>query len=1131
MKAPSKAGLIPILVLLLSLVPGLLLAQTEKLTMPNKSKPVTDIFKLIEKELGYRFFYNDDVVGQSIEILFSRPEMSLGEILAEMNKQTGLEFKIMEDKLVVVSRAQSAQQGTITVKGSVTSASDDSPLPGVNVVIKGTTTGVVTNLDGEFQMNVPSDGILVFSFVGFLSEEIAVQGKSEIELTMIEDIMSLDEVVVTALNINRTKSSLGYSISTVNGDDLNTAKENNLFNTLSGKVAGLQISRSSTGVDGSTRIVLRGISSLLNENRPLVVVDGIPVDAGHGSGGRWGGKDNGDALSDINPDDVESISVLKGAGAAAAYGSRGANGVILVTTKKGSMKKGLGVSFNSGYTLETPLLYPDFQNEYGHGAFGTYPTSIPDGGFPWGWSWGPKMEGQRLQDISGDSSAFSPQPDNYKNFFRTGSSFINTLALESGTETSAIRASFTNQNSQGILPLNDLKRQTINLRGFSKMGKVLELDGKITYIHSKADGRPEVAEGATNPGYFLSIMPRNMRNDLLYNYMEDENGNENLWTKDSYTGNPYWQLYNATNYDEKHRLQGVFSTKLIFSPSLDLILRTGMDYTSRYFHNQIKKGSVCNNLYGYVGNSMDNYLEWNSDFMLNYSKKIDVYGLTFSIGGNYRYNTGKGLNQSGNNLRIDNFYAISNAANFYTNQWLSEKEVLSTYGLGQLSYKEWLYFDFTLRNDWSSTLPAASNSYFYHSENLSFLFTNAFGIKSDVLTTGKLRASYAQVGNDTDPYRTRQYYYVSQSLLPYPLGGFDAELATYDLQPEITGSWELGTNLNFFSNRIVLDLTYYFKNSNNQIMEVALPPSSGFSTIFRNAAHLQNSGLEVQADFNLINKKDFEWNTTITWSKNKSLVVKLFQDTKSFPLDEQWFSTIQANEGKEYGNIYTYDFKRDNKGRILVDDKGFVLKGDYKSMGNINPDWLGGIYNSFRYKNVFLSFLVDIRKGGDVYSIGKAYRCLFGTSALTIEGRKEWYATHDPAFQYSIPLAGVTPDGYVEAGINENTGMPNTTPVDPLYRWYNIWAKEIGAPWLLDGTNVRMREIQFGFSLPKKFISRTPLRDITLSLVGRNLFFFYNAMGDIDPESGYSSGNTGGGYEHNSIPTTRSMGFNLKVNF
>jgi outer membrane receptor protein involved in Fe transport len=518
--------------------------------------------------------------------------------------------------------------------------------------------------------------------------------------------------------------------------------------------------------------------------------------------------------------------------------------------------------------------------------------------------------------------------------------------------------------------------------------------------------------------------------------------------------------------------------------------------------------------------------------MLNYAGKAkEIYGYSFSLGGNYRYNTGKGIGQSGTNLRIADYYAISNAADYSTWEWFNEKAVYSAYGLGQLSYREWLYFDFTLRNDWSSTLPVENNAYFYHSENLSFLFTNAFNIKSNILTSGKVRASFARVGNDTYPYMTQQYYWVNQTQLPYPIGSFSDVLASYDLQPEITNSWELGTNLNFLNNLIVLDLTYYNNKSNNQIMNVPLPLSSGFTSKNMNAAQLQNTGFEVQMDAALIRGKNFNWNATLTWSKNKSMVVDLYQDLESIVLDDQWFATIQARPGMSYGTIYTTDYRRDNQGRKMIDDKGFAVKGDYQAMGDINPDWIGGLSNSFTYKNLLLSFLIDIRKGGDVYSIGKAYRCLFGTSELTLEGRKEWYATHDPDYQYSVPLPGVTPDGYIESGINENTGKENTVPVDPLYRWYNIWAKEIGTEWMMDGTNARMREIQLGYALPSALLSKTPLDDITISVVGRNLFFFYNAMKDIDPESSYSSGNTGGGFEHNSIPSTRSFGFNLKVRF
>ena len=1033
--------------------------------------------------------------------------------------------------LIILLQAMKINAQVRDLHGTVKDLKTGESIPGVNIIILGTTEGTAADFEGKFTLKVRNaNDTLSFTSVGYMPLKIAVNGNTTLNVFLEQEATVLEEVIVTALNINRSKSSLGYSVSSFKGDELRKARENNIVNNLAGKVAGLQVSKSATGVDGSTRVILRGVASITGENRPLIVVDGIPVDAGHGGGGRWGGTDGGDALSDINPDDMESMSILKGAGAAAAYGSRGANGVILITTRKGLVKKGLGVSWNSNFSVDQPFLFPEFQNVYGHGAFGTYPATLPDAGMPWAWSYGSKMDGRSLPNFWGGTSPYLPQPDNYKDFFRNGTSFINSLALESGNETSSVRASFTNQQSSGIVPLNGLKRQTINLRGSAKMKNVLELDARITYVHSKSDGRPSVAEDGIP--YFLAIMPRNMVSNELNAYQVNDKGFERLWTTDSYTSNPYWKLYNRVNWDEKHRMQGAFSAKINFNPALNLLLRSGMDFTNRMSHDHTAKGSVNAGINGSISNSGGSDLEWNSDFLLSYHPlKKENFKYSVSLGGNYRYNIGRGLSQWGNNLKINDYYAISNAGSYGTGQWFSEKQVYSLYGLSTLSFKSWFYLDLTLRNDWSSTLPARNNSYLYHSENLSFLFTEALHMKSLILTAGKIRTSFSRVGNDTGPYQTRKYFGVNQSLLPYPTGGFSSVLASFNLQPEITQSWEAGTNLNFLSGLFVLDVTYYRNNSENQIMEVPLPPASGYSNMRMNAAHLKNTGFEVQLDAAPVRTENFTWNVTATWSKNKSKVVELANNLESIVLDDAWFATIQARPGKEYGEIYTTDFKRDAFGHILVDDKGFVMKGDYKSMGNMNPDWLAGLSNTITYRDFAVSFLIDIRMGGEIYSMGKAYRNLFGTSLASLVGREEWYATHDPAYGYSTPLPGVQERGYIEDGINVNTGQPNTVPVDPIYRFYNIWAKEIGTENICDATNVRMREASIGYSMPKKFLAKIRLTDVQISFFGRNLFFLYNAMNDVDPESGYSSGNTGGGLEHNAIPSTRSFGFNLKINF
>ncbi len=1108
-------------------------AQVQKMVFKSSPQSLIALFSSIQEKYGYRFFYNNDVVKPDMTVTLSSGEITPDELVKELSAKTGLSFTIKDDNLIVVEVPGSKLSTSEVVSGTVKDAKTGESLPGVTVVLVGSTKGIVTDSDGKFMLLIPSlNEILSFSFVGYSTQKVGLQGKKSIDILMKEDVTRLEEVVVTALNVDRTKASLGYSISTIDGKDLNKAKENNLINSLAGKVAGLQISKAATGVDGSSRVILRGVASITGENRPLFVIDGIPVDAGHGSGGRWGGTDNGDALSDINAEDVESMSILKGAGAAAAYGSRGANGVILITTKKGKFRKGLGISLSSNYSVDSPLLYPDLQNSYGHGAFGTYPTSMPDPGMPWAWSYGPKMEGQPLPNFWGGTSPYKPQPNNYRDFYRNGTSYINTVSLESGTDISSLRASVTSQNSTGIVPLNEINRQTVNLRGFTKLKEVVELDAKINYIHSKAGGRPEVAEGYNNPGYMLSIMPRNMVDSEMNSHRIGSDGNELLWTTDGYTVNPYWQLYNRPYSDEKHRLQGVFSAKIKFNPKLSLLVRSGMDYTNQHTSSDIAKGSKAAGMNGSINNSTGNSLEWNSDFLLSFNpQKESKIKYSLSLGGNDRYNKSNGLSQWGSNLRINNFYAISNAATYGTGEWFSEKQVYSLYGLATISYKNWLFCDFTLRNDWSSTLPSNNNSYMYHSENLSFLFTEALGIKSSVLTSGKLRTSLSKVGNDTGPYQTNKYYTVNQSQLPYPTGSFSDVLPTFNLQPEITTSFEAGANLNLLNSLIILDFTYYQNNSENQIMNVPLPPGSGYTSVNTNAAHLRNRGYEVQFDVAPVRKNNFSWNIIGTWSTNRSEVVSLYNNIESIILDDAWFTTIQARPGQAYGGIYVTDFKRDNFGVKLVDDQGFAIKGDYKRMGNMNPDWMAGLSNTIKYRNFNLSVLVDMRKGGNVYSMGNAYRNLFGTSVASLKGRADWYATHDPQYGYSTPLTGVTEKGYIEDAINENTGKKNTVAINPLYRYYNIWSKEIGAENLKDATNVRLREVSIGYSLPKKLLVNTPLTDVQVSITGRNLFFFYNALKDIDPESGYSTGNTGGGFEHCSIPTTRSIGFNVKVNF
>ncbi len=1100
---------------------------------PGNEEPVAvkALFKVIQEKTGYRFFYSDDLIDLDKRITLETRGKTIDEIIRQLKEKTSLDFRILENQLIVVMPDGMAQQSLI-VRGKVTSADEPNGMPGVNVFVKGTTRGTITDTNGEYILEVPNKyDVLVYSFVGFENAEVPISARENIDVELTTSVKQIDEVVITALNISRDKTSLGYSVTQINSEEIDQARENNPINSLAGKVSGLQITKAPTGVDGSSRVVLRGIASLLGNNRPLFVIDGIPMDAGYGSGGRWGGKDSGDALSDLNPGDIASMSVLKGAGASALYGSRGANGVILITTKRGKQRKGIGVSFTSAYSMETPMVKPDLQNEYGQGAFGLFPTlsgtpPAPQKDYPWIWSYGPKMDGTVRPDWTGRETPFISQPNPYDDFFRTGSSFINTISFDGGNQNTSFRASITNQDSKGIMPNNSLSRQTLNLRGFSKMGETVEFDGKLTYIHSKVNNQPYLAEDGRNIVQSLNIMPRSISLESIKNNIADAQGNEMKWNSDNTFSNPYWILKNVQNRDEKHRLQAMFSAKWNFLPDFNLLVRSGFDFTTRNNRDwenpgrpSIKSGQ------GSMSQSLGHGIEWNSDFLLSYAKSLNDFNLNLSGGGNYRYDQSKSLSQSGSVVQVPGLIHISNYKNYSTGEGFYEKEVYSLYGLGQFSYKNYLYLDVTARNDWSSTLPLQNNSYFYHSENLSFLFTEAFGLKGDILNSGKLRASFAKVGNDTGPYQIDQYYYLSQSQLPYPLASMGGQLPHFDLQPEETSSWEAGTNLSLLNHRLNIDATYYYSLSDNQIMPVQLTPSSGYTTKMMNAGKIQNTGFEAQINATPFTATEgLSWEVVLTWSKNKSLVKELYGDMEYLPLAAEFYMTMEARPGEPYGIIYTLDYKRDAFGNKLIDGNGFAQPGERKAMGDINPNWMGGIANQLNYKNFNLSFLIDMQMGGDIYSWGKAYRALFGTSRETLEGRAEWNATLDPGYQGE-------PGGYIETGIKESNGRPNDIPIDPTYRWYNIYNSQIGTEWIQDATNVRLREVVLGYSLPERWLTSSPIAHLKISLVGRNLLFLYRAMEHADPEAGYSSGNTGNGIEHLSLPSTSSYGVNLQLSF
>ncbi|MCM4150981.1 SusC/RagA family TonB-linked outer membrane protein [Arenibacter sp. N53] len=1007
-----------------------------------------------------------------------------------------------------------------TISGQVLEKDTNTPLLGVSVLVKGSMTGTTTDFDGNYTLaDLSTDAIIEFSYIGYTTQEFTIGDQTTINVFLEINAEQMDEVVVTALNIQRDKESLGYSISQVSSEEVNVARENNVMNSLSGKVSGLQITQSNTGVDGSSRVLLRGITTINGNNRPLVVVDGIPISNGSGGAGASGGIDRGDALSDINPDDVETISVLKGAGAAAAYGSLGMNGVILITTKSGTKKAGVGISLNSSFSFSDVALTPDFQNEYGAGAFGDFAPINADGrpvlDYPFSWSWGPKMEGQTYTNWLGQQDNYTPNSKRnpYKEFYQTGFTMSNTLAFEGRNDKGSFRLSITDEDGQGIVSNNTLTKQTFSLRGSSNLTDRFSIDGKMTYITSKVSNRPQLAEGSGNTALQLSLMPRDIRLDDVRNNTVNANGEEIKWNLDNTFNNPYWALENAGNVDEKDHFQGFISANWEIDDKFNITAKSGMDYIINDYTSYGATGAqAIQNGLGSYNHDGDQSSIWNSDILGTYSTDLSDFNITLSLGANYRNEYSNYKNISGNDAKVPNFYRISNYKNSFSSEGISEKAIYSYYALGQFGYRGFLYLDATIRNDNSSALPQANNSYWYHSENMSLLFTKLLGINSNILSQGKLRGSFAKVGNDTSPYRTQAVYSVDQTVtLPYTVASISESLPSFDLRPETSESWEIGADLGFLKNRIQLDVTYYKTNTTDQIMAVPISGTTAYSSKVINAGEIENKGIEAQLNLIPFDSENFSWDLGFNFTKSNSKVITLNEGLESISLGSLWTASVEARPGQEFGTIYGNDFLRDNFGRKIIGNDGLAKRGDRVALGNINPDWYGGFTNKIRYKNFTLSSLISAQVGGEYYSYGRGYRLFFGTDERSLVGRE---------------------NGLVEEGINEFTGFENDNETSALLKQFtDIFSNEIATDIILDATNVKLREVALTFDFPKTMLRDTFIQSASLSAVGRNLLFLYNAAGDIDPEATYSSGPASTAFEHSSLPSTRSYGVNLKINF
>ena len=1011
----------------------------------------------------------------------------------------------------------------------------------------GTTIGILTDEEGKFELELPdSVSILLITYPEYKSQQFHLGDATDIVVRLLRMEAKMDDVVITALGIPREERALGYGYTKVDPKSATENRDANFMNTLSGKVAGLQVTKTNGGPGSSSRVLLRGISSLGGQNQPLFVVDGVPVDnTTRGSGGTWGGVDFGSPISNINPDDIASITVLKGPNAAALYGSRAGNGVVIITTKSGSARKGIGVSFNSNLTIDQPYILRKFQNVYGAGNNGKFESdadSIPffntaleaD-------SWGPRMEGQVYRDWDDSLRTYSPQPNNWRDFFQTGITSTNSLSFDGGTEDRGFRLSYTDLRNKGTAPNSTYSRNNLVFRATAKMVDRIHLDVKANYIHQEAVNRINQSDGR-GAGRNFNFMPRNISLSSLENYAT-AGGNEKIWYSPwAWQSNPYWRSFEDRNSDSRDRLIGLARASIDLTDWMSFSLRSGMDFYRDFRTARTATGSFANPA-GDYSESFIFFKEQNTDFLLQANRKLgDKWQLGGNVGGNLMRASYADEFSKAERLAIPHFYHVNfgeEPALFFANK--SREEIYSLYGAANVAYNNFLYLDVTARNDWSSTLPITNNSYFYPSANLSFVWSEAFDLGIDAINFGKIRASAAAVGNDTDPHQLDIFYQGNGSYLGNPRNTIDPQRPPSDLRPSRSNSYELGLDLRMFSNRFLVDLTVYRAQTIDHILAADIAASSGFSTALINAGETRSTGFELMLKAEWLRKSKFSWMTSVALSRNRSQVISLTEDLENLQLASQWGVTVEARPGNLYGDIVGIAIAKDENGNRLVNDQGMYIKDGFEVLGNVQPDLLMGVTNAVQIGNLNISFLVDFKIGGDIYAASNMYAMGYsGNFVETLEGREEWYASEAAREEQGVASSDWTATGgFLAEGVyapetvidgQDVGGQTNTTYVNPELYWaqFSNWGDELHEPHVYDASFVKLREIAVSYPLPTAWAEKLHAQGIGVSLVGRNLWIIHKNLPNLDPESFYSNGN-GQGIEYGSYPGPRSIGINLNV--
>lgn len=1094
-------------------------SQNAKVSLDTNIMKVAQLISAIESQTNYLFVYSKKNVDLSRKVKINAKNKAVSEILDEVFSGTGITY-VMEGKNIVltkesnIAREEVKQQNTITVKGAITDMQGEAII-GANIIQQGTTNGTITDIDGNFTLEVPADAQLVISYIGYKKVIIPVNGKTNFTIKMEDDALKLETVVVTAMGIKKKEASLTYSTQQLNGDELNKVKDANMINSLAGKSAGVQITKSSSGLGGSAKVSIRGARSAFasGNNQPLYVIDGVPMlnitteSTATVMGGENDGvnHDSGDGVSNLNPDDIESMSILKGASAAALYGSQAANGVILITTKSG--KAGMSrVTFSSNLTVDHAVSLPEFQNNYGQTADGTS-------------SWGDKGN---LTDY-----------DNVGNWFGNGITAINSLTFQTGNDKMQTYFSYANTRGTGIVDSNKPQKHNITFRETASFfNDRLKLDGNASLMTQTIRNTPAGGGYYLNPLVGLYSFPRGAdlapyaenfevfdtdRNMNLQNwYTKNEDGSFSEWDQ-----NPYWIKNRVTNKSKRYRALASISANIKATDWLSIQARGNVDYVSDKFDNKMY-ASTAANIAGkndetglpngrYVWSDEQNFQVY-GDFMAMFNKTFGDFSINAALGTSINVSKANSLmiDSKTASLYRPNVFTVSNiifSSKGYINQTIDAKRTIqSLFGTAQVGWKDAIYLDITARNDWSSTLAnteSMKNGFFYPSVGLTWIMSNSIKLP-EWINFSKFRGSFAQVGNDL-PIGITNLADIIQC------GGSiqtnDIEQRG-DLKPEISTSIEFGTEWKFFNNRFGIDFTWYRTDTKNQLLRVANPAGSLYAFRYINAGKIRNTGIELTLEGTPLMNENFRWKTAVNMSMNRNKVVSLHKDYKSFRYGSEGFSMaydMWVKEGGKLGDIYGNGFERDENGKIKLNETGNPIKvtGNNTLLGNANPDALLGWSNTFTYKGFTLYFLIDARIGGDVMSLTQAHLDAMGVSKESGESRDRGYVEYEGIQFKDVPNFYGTVGG--RNGISEY--------------------------YMYDATNVRLRELTLGYSFPETLLAKTKfIKGLDLTLVARNLFFLYKDA-PFDPDATLSVGNTLQGVDVFGMPTTRNIGFNVKFTF